>query len=106
MYQANQISSVGTSQSNPVAHVQMDLGAGAMVPHNGGNNNPNMAARQRLRWTNELHERFVEAVTQLGGPDSMYWLLYLVFPFSLCLWYVLLCRIYIIIFKGFLVGIF
>ncbi|CAO2210722.1 unnamed protein product [Urochloa humidicola] len=28
-----------------------------------------MAARQRLRWTNELHDRFVEAVTQLGGPD-------------------------------------
>ncbi|KAK3123218.1 hypothetical protein QOZ80_8AG0626520 [Eleusine coracana subsp. coracana] len=69
MYQRNPISSIGTSQSNPASHEQMELGAGAMVPHNGGNNNPNMAARQRLRWTNELHERFVEAVTQLGGPD-------------------------------------
>ncbi|KAG6556564.1 hypothetical protein Mapa_001505 [Marchantia paleacea] len=27
------------------------------------------AAKQRLRWTPELHERFVDAVTQLGGAD-------------------------------------
>ena len=26
--------------------------------------------RQRLRWTAELHERFVKAVGQLGGSDS------------------------------------
>ncbi|XP_062195723.1 myb family transcription factor PHL7-like isoform X2 [Phragmites australis] len=69
MYQPNLISSIGTSQDNPAADDQMELGDGAMVPHNEGNNNPNMAARQRLRWTNELHDRFVEAVTQLGGPD-------------------------------------
>jgi hypothetical protein len=92
MYQPNPISSAGTSQSNPVAHEKMELGAGTVAPHNGGSNNPNMAARQRLRWTNELHERFVEAVTQLGGPDSKSLLLYLVFPFF-CLWYVLLYRI-------------
>lgn len=26
--------------------------------------------KPRLRWTVELHDRFVDAVTQLGGPDS------------------------------------
>ncbi|KAK7363889.1 hypothetical protein VNO77_06049 [Canavalia gladiata] len=43
-----------------------------MDPVSGGNtlnNNPNLASKQRLRWTNELHERFVDAVAQLGGPD-------------------------------------
>ncbi|KAL6990581.1 hypothetical protein U1Q18_008698 [Sarracenia purpurea var. burkii] len=43
-----------------------------MDPMNGGNslnNNPTLASKQRLRWTHELHERFVDAVAQLGGPD-------------------------------------
>lgn len=26
--------------------------------------------KPRLRWTSELHDRFVDAVSQLGGPDS------------------------------------
>ncbi|KAL1192907.1 Protein PHR1-LIKE 3 [Cardamine amara subsp. amara] len=26
--------------------------------------------KPRLRWTSELHDRFVDAVTQLGGPDK------------------------------------
>ncbi|KAI3732186.1 hypothetical protein L1987_63385 [Smallanthus sonchifolius] len=36
---------------------------------NGANNSSSLASKQRLRWTHELHERFVDAVAQLGGPD-------------------------------------
>ncbi|KAF1002034.1 myb family transcription factor PHL7-like isoform X1 [Apium graveolens] len=32
-------------------------------PPTGGN------AKQRLRWTSDLHDRFVDAIAQLGGPD-------------------------------------
>ncbi|CAN8267036.1 unnamed protein product [Cochlearia groenlandica] len=39
-----------------------------MEADNGGNNS-SQASKQRLRWTHELHERFVDAVAQLGGPD-------------------------------------
>lgn len=27
-------------------------------------------AKPRLKWTTDLHERFIEAVNQLGGADS------------------------------------
>uniref|UniRef100_A0A5B6ZQX6 HTH myb-type domain-containing protein n=2 Tax=Davidia involucrata TaxID=16924 RepID=A0A5B6ZQX6_DAVIN len=43
-----------------------------MDPIGGGNSlnsNPSLASKQRLRWTHELHDRFVDAVSQLGGPD-------------------------------------
>ena len=28
--------------------------------------------KPRLRWTADLHDRFVDAVTQLGGPSSYF----------------------------------
>lgn len=51
-------------QLNSIA-CTMDVANGANIV----NNNPNLASKQRLRWTHELHERFVDAVAQLGGPD-------------------------------------
>lgn len=50
----------------------MEMSGNNLGQNNEGNttNNPGMSSRQRLRWTNELHERFVDAVAQLGGPDS------------------------------------
>jgi hypothetical protein len=34
--------------------------------------NPGGSGKQRLRWTSDLHDRFVDAIAQLGGPDSGY----------------------------------
>ena len=34
--------------------------------------NPVGSGKQRLRWTSDLHNRFVDAIAQLGGPDSGY----------------------------------
>lgn len=72
MHQPKPISSLGLGQCNSIAqNQQLESRNNTMSPMNGVNNsnNPNLASRQRLRWTNELHERFVDAVTQLGGPD-------------------------------------
>ncbi|CAL9049274.1 unnamed protein product [Musa banksii] len=72
MHRPKPISSLGLGHCNSIAqNQQLESSNNTMSPMNGVNNsnNPNLASRQRLRWTNELHERFVDAVTQLGGPD-------------------------------------
>jgi len=40
------------------------VGNSAPPPPTGGN-----SGKQRLRWTSDLHDRFVDAIAQLGGPD-------------------------------------
>lgn len=55
-----------------VSAQHIDCGGSTMDSISGGNtltNNPILASKQRLRWTNELHQRFIDAVAQLGGPD-------------------------------------
>ena len=73
MYQPKTVPGSSLVRNNSIVHGQhLDCGASTMDPINGGNsltNNPNLASKQRLRWTHELHERFVDAVAQLGGPD-------------------------------------
>ncbi|KAF8410914.1 hypothetical protein HHK36_003451 [Tetracentron sinense] len=73
MYQTKNVPSSNLVRSNSTIYDQpVDSGASIMGPSNEGkslSNNPSMASRQRLHWTHELHERFVDAVAQLGGPD-------------------------------------
>ncbi|KAK5827059.1 hypothetical protein PVK06_021994 [Gossypium arboreum] len=71
MYHPKTVPGSSLVRSNSLVHGQhLDCGASSMDPVSGGNSsNPNLASKQRLRWTHELHDRFVDAVAQLGGPD-------------------------------------
>lgn len=53
------------------AHGAEQLADTGSLPGTTGNNssNPGANGKQRLRWTSDLHDRFVDAITQLGGPD-------------------------------------
>lgn len=73
MYQPKGVPSSSLAHNNAAVNSQsLDCGGGSMDPSGGGNNSSSLASKQRLRWTNELHERFVDAVAQLGGPDSKF----------------------------------
>lgn len=78
MFKPKGLPSSSLVYSNPVVCSQpLDCGASTMDHSNGGNNvnnNPSLASKQRLRWTHELHERFIDAVAQLGGPDRKLYL--------------------------------
>ncbi|WOG99920.1 hypothetical protein DCAR_0519276 [Daucus carota subsp. sativus] len=70
-------------------HSKMKLGSSSMINTSSSNHHHEMSSgrampclradsglvlttdpKPRLRWTAELHDRFVDAVTQLGGPDK------------------------------------
>ncbi|KAG1365516.1 myb family transcription factor PHL7 [Cocos nucifera] len=69
MYHAKKFSTVsmvphkaqGTEQ---LANAGVMGGSNVTNPTNSGG-----SGKQRLRWTSDLHDRFVDAITQLGGPD-------------------------------------
>ncbi|CAL9192977.1 unnamed protein product [Musa hybrid cultivar] len=69
MYHASKFSTVSMAPDNGQGTEQVGsigISGGSSV-----NNpvNPGGSGKQRLRWTSDLHDRFVDAITQLGGPD-------------------------------------
>ncbi|GFP81668.1 myb family transcription factor apl [Phtheirospermum japonicum] len=62
MFQAKNNNSKPSSSMNNDRHNMCVQGDSALVL--------TTDPKPRLRWTVELHERFVDAVTQLGGPDK------------------------------------
>ncbi|CAA6670135.1 unnamed protein product [Spirodela intermedia] len=70
-YQPKPISSTSPIPSNSIPYNHhTEMWPNATEPRNGLNlANPPLSSKQRLRWTDELHGRFVDAITQLGGPD-------------------------------------
>ncbi|XP_006656238.1 myb family transcription factor PHL7 [Oryza brachyantha] len=71
MYEPKPFSSTVPAHNDKVSHnQQIERISNNVASNSGGNSsNSNFATRQRLRWTDGLHDRFVDAVTQLGGPD-------------------------------------
>lgn len=62
----------GSANSGGSPEPSGGTGGGGGGGSNGGAGAPGGSAKQRLRWTPELHERFVDAVTQLGGADRKF----------------------------------
>lgn len=60
-----EMSSMGPGQHQSSSDVAIsENSSGSMVGISGVN-----SSKQRLRWTTDLHDKFVEAVTELGGAD-------------------------------------
>jgi len=74
MYHAKKFSTVPLVPHKAQCTEQLpDIGG---FPETIGNNSSNSgeSGKHRLRWTSDLHDRFVDAITQLGGPDSGYFM--------------------------------
>ncbi|TQD94400.1 hypothetical protein C1H46_020000 [Malus baccata] len=74
MYHAKKFSTASLVPHKPqssqeLANVGVVSGGSSVkspTPSGGG------SGKQRLRWTSDLHDRFVDAITQLGGPDRLF----------------------------------
>ncbi|KAL8259825.1 hypothetical protein R6Q59_027778 [Mikania micrantha] len=65
-HEGNNIHSTSRISVAPETHLFLQAG------HNGGDSGLVLStdAKPRLKWTPDLHERFIEAVNQLGGADK------------------------------------
>ncbi|XP_048446034.1 myb family transcription factor PHL7 [Pyrus x bretschneideri] len=71
MYHAKKFSTASLVPHKPQSSEELAIvgavsgGSSAKSPTPSGGG----SGKQRLRWTSDLHDRFVDAITQLGGPD-------------------------------------
>ena len=74
MYHAKKISTASLVPHKAQTSEQPENSGGLGASEAKSSAPPGGSGKQRLRWTSDLHDRFVDAITQLGGPDSGYFL--------------------------------
>ncbi|KAK3003895.1 hypothetical protein RJ639_018845 [Escallonia herrerae] len=69
MYHPKKFSTMGLVPCKTQGAEQLAAVAALDEPAVGNSAPTEGSGKQRLRWTSDLHDRFVDAITQLGGPD-------------------------------------